>query len=354
LLRYFENQSLREVGDNLGTNEEAARKRINRAVQRLRAFFTQRGVTVGVSGLLAAISTHAVQAAPLGLAAKISTASSILAGTALVSATATSTPTITATQAIAMTTLQKTMLITTSVLAIATPLLVHHQSTKALRERDAKLRTQSAAQAVLQVENERLSNLLAQSASPTLPTEQQRELLRLRAAASQASTARAEADRLRDENNRLHTAQIQTPRPATSADASGPSDEFLREAWSFAGYANPEATLVSTAWAAFNGNLDTFISSMTPSQQERFRNGKQPKNDAEIASEVAQEFSRIRSVRILKKEPLSENELLATLQIQNESGQNKTPVWKMQRIGNEWKMDGPYNGGTSGATRSAP
>ena len=52
LLRYFENKSLREVGQALGTTEEAARKRVSRAVERLREFFARRGVTVGALGWL--------------------------------------------------------------------------------------------------------------------------------------------------------------------------------------------------------------------------------------------------------------------------------------------------------------
>lgn len=72
LLRYFENKSLREVGATLGTSDDAAQKRVSRAVERLREFFTKRGVTVGASGLVVIISANAVQAAPIGLAATIS------------------------------------------------------------------------------------------------------------------------------------------------------------------------------------------------------------------------------------------------------------------------------------------
>jgi RNA polymerase sigma factor (sigma-70 family) len=75
LLRYFENKSLREVGATLGTTEDAARKRVNRAVERLREFFAKRGVTVGASGLGVVISANAVQAAPAGLAATLTSAS---------------------------------------------------------------------------------------------------------------------------------------------------------------------------------------------------------------------------------------------------------------------------------------
>src|SRR6266571_3086830 len=56
LLRYFENKSLREVGATLGTSDDAAQKRVSRAVERLREFFAKRGVTVGASGLVVVIS----------------------------------------------------------------------------------------------------------------------------------------------------------------------------------------------------------------------------------------------------------------------------------------------------------
>src|SRR5436309_6065286 len=77
LLRYFENKSLREVGATLGTSENAAQKRLARAVERLREFFAKRGVTVGASGLVIVISANAVEGAPVGLAVTISTAAAL-------------------------------------------------------------------------------------------------------------------------------------------------------------------------------------------------------------------------------------------------------------------------------------
>ena len=80
LLRYFENKNLREVGEALGASEDAAQKRVSRAVERLREFFSKRNVTIGTSGLAVLISANAVQSAPVGLAATIS-AAAVLAGT---------------------------------------------------------------------------------------------------------------------------------------------------------------------------------------------------------------------------------------------------------------------------------
>ena len=71
LLRYFENKNLREVGEALGASEDAAQKRVSRAVEQLREFFSKRKVTIGASGLAVLISANAVQSAPVGLAAAI-------------------------------------------------------------------------------------------------------------------------------------------------------------------------------------------------------------------------------------------------------------------------------------------
>ena len=100
LLRYFENKNLREVGESLKISDDAAQKRVSRAVEKLRDFFSKRKVTIGASGLAVLISANAVQAAPASLAAAIT-------GKALATTT-----TVTVTKAIIiMTTLQKTFLI---------------------------------------------------------------------------------------------------------------------------------------------------------------------------------------------------------------------------------------------------
>lgn len=73
LLRCFEDRSLRETGQALGISEDAARKRVARALEKLRRYFTHRGVTLSTAVLTALLSTHAVQAAPASLATAINT-----------------------------------------------------------------------------------------------------------------------------------------------------------------------------------------------------------------------------------------------------------------------------------------
>ena len=80
LLRYFENRQFAEVGAKLGLNENAARMRVERALEKLRAIFAKRGITTATA-LASVISANAVQIAPANLAATLTTASIATAGT---------------------------------------------------------------------------------------------------------------------------------------------------------------------------------------------------------------------------------------------------------------------------------
>jgi uncharacterized protein (TIGR03435 family) len=72
LLRFFEGKSLAEVGAAAGTSEDAAKMRVNRALEKLRKIFSQRGAAFSLAAIAGAISANSVHAAPLGLAKTIS------------------------------------------------------------------------------------------------------------------------------------------------------------------------------------------------------------------------------------------------------------------------------------------
>jgi len=72
VLRFFENKSLGEVGLALGASENAAKMRVNRPLEKLRKFFTERGVALSGTMIAGAVSANSIQAAPLALAKSIS------------------------------------------------------------------------------------------------------------------------------------------------------------------------------------------------------------------------------------------------------------------------------------------
>jgi RNA polymerase sigma factor (sigma-70 family) len=71
LLRFYQQKPLLEVGQQLGLGEEAAKKRVSRAMQKLRDFLIRRGVAVGGTTLAGLLAGQIVQAAPSGLAASV-------------------------------------------------------------------------------------------------------------------------------------------------------------------------------------------------------------------------------------------------------------------------------------------
>ena len=121
LLRFFERKSAREMAQMLGTSEEAAQKRVHRALERLRTCFVKRGIPVSASGLAVVLTANAVQAAPAGLAIAI-TSLTTLAGTAI------STTIATATKTAAMTTIQKTLITATLIASVGTGIYQTHQA----------------------------------------------------------------------------------------------------------------------------------------------------------------------------------------------------------------------------------
>lgn len=71
LLRFAEGRNHREVGLALGLNEEAAKKRVNRALEKLRSLLAHHGVTLTVALLAGQLADRLSAAPPAGLAASI-------------------------------------------------------------------------------------------------------------------------------------------------------------------------------------------------------------------------------------------------------------------------------------------
>jgi RNA polymerase sigma factor (sigma-70 family) len=88
VLRFYEGKNLREVGLALGASEDAAEKRVNRALEKLRKFFTKRGVSSTTAIIAGTISASSVQAAPVALAKSV-TAVAIVKGSIAAASTLT-------------------------------------------------------------------------------------------------------------------------------------------------------------------------------------------------------------------------------------------------------------------------
>ena len=82
ILRYFRNEPLANIATALGSSENAARMRVDRALEKLRTVLEKRGIRRSSAVLAALLSTHSVLAAPAGLSAVVASSAVGAAGTA--------------------------------------------------------------------------------------------------------------------------------------------------------------------------------------------------------------------------------------------------------------------------------
>jgi RNA polymerase sigma factor (sigma-70 family) len=86
LLRFFENHPFAEIGSRLALSENAARMRVERAVDKLHGILSARGIVSTAAALGLTISAHAGATVPGGLAMSVAYAAHAAAGQAAVSA----------------------------------------------------------------------------------------------------------------------------------------------------------------------------------------------------------------------------------------------------------------------------
>ncbi len=193
VLRFLAGRSLAEVGATLGTNEDAAQKRVGRALEKLREAFRRRGVAVGGGIIAAALGAAGTQAAPSGMAAAV--AAGALAGAGATAGAA------------SFLLLMKTKLVLGIVAgAVVTTALVWQQrSVHQLAEENAALRQQAAE---------------PPAAAMATPGADARELARARDEHAELLRLRGEVAKLR-----LRAQEISGSKHPTSADQRGADRE---------------------------------------------------------------------------------------------------------------------------------
>lgn len=153
LLRFFQGQTFSEIGAALRITEEAARKRVDRALEKLHGVLARRGITSTAVALGSALEGAATTIVPVGLANSI-------AGAALVQAAAVSTTSI-------ITTLATHLLPIAAALAIGAAMVIpEHRANEERATEIARLSAQNATIPTIRSENLRLSRLIAEA--PTL------------------------------------------------------------------------------------------------------------------------------------------------------------------------------------------
>ncbi|MHB8523387.1 MAG: sigma-70 family RNA polymerase sigma factor [Limisphaerales bacterium] len=210
VLRFFEQQSLRAVGEALGASEDAARMRVDRALDKLRKNLARRGVALSGAALTTVLAGEAVTAAPAGLAANV--AGMALAG----AATAATSPAFL--KIATMTRVKLGIAGTALVVALVTPLVLQRQSLVELRHTNATLQDRIRA----------LDNTGAINARLAKPEVDADELERLRREHHELLRLRGEVGLLRQQMAR--TSELRATGVSADAKTNLPPAQVVVEA----------------------------------------------------------------------------------------------------------------------------
>jgi RNA polymerase sigma factor (sigma-70 family) len=88
LLRYYRDLSFADVAEQIGSTPDAARKRVERAIEKLRQMTAEKGSPISLASLTAGLATFVRIPPPPGLIATVTTVATAPAGSAIASSTA--------------------------------------------------------------------------------------------------------------------------------------------------------------------------------------------------------------------------------------------------------------------------
>jgi RNA polymerase sigma factor (sigma-70 family) len=238
ILRFFQNEELKSIGDVLGLTEDAARMRINRALEKLRGLLAARGVSISAAALVTLLCANAVQAIPPGLAVTVAAATGATATTGIVLLGF-------------MTTKLKIAAVTALIVAGAgTPLVLQQRALIKLQHENAALNAQGQQVLQLQTENERLADMVSRSKGTSSTSQSEfLELMRLR----------GEVGLLRKDSQELARLRSKDTAPGKSGSDRRVAEEtnVLRaESWANVGMDSPDAALQTFFWAARHKDAD--------------------------------------------------------------------------------------------------
>lgn len=346
VLRFFEDRSLREVGDLLGTSEDAAKMRVHRALEQLRGFFARRGVALPATTVGSLLAAHAVQAAPPAMFASVMAAG----GGAVVTASTLSLAKGVL-ELVTLTKLKLSVISAVIVVGVATPLVLQQQTNSRLRDENDALRRQLA---------QSMEVVAAQVAQP----ERDAELARAERERSELLRLRNDVSRLREQEQelaRLRAANRVSANPSSKPPTAQPT-ELPRDSWTDAGFATPETVLQTRGWAVVNGNRERFKESMHITEEARQILGSLQEHmiagapdpaaarrqieenglgleDALLFPMIAENQQRsYTSYRVIGQHTPSANERIVEIETTMAAGEPRQETLKLQRFGNEWKV----------------
>jgi RNA polymerase sigma factor (sigma-70 family) len=172
VLRFLKSADFRTVGARLGINEDAAQKRVSRALEKLRRILTRRGMNFTAGALTTLIATHPAGTAPVGLGTvvtAVSLKSAADAGAAF-----------SLLKLMGIMKFQAGAVALGLIVSVIATFWVQSKADVALSRQNAAFQTHLARIAALQKENEGMATFLGASEYPLASDNAFKEVLRLR------------------------------------------------------------------------------------------------------------------------------------------------------------------------------
>jgi hypothetical protein len=232
----------------------------------------------------------------------------------------------------------KNGLIVAFLIALAILFFLQHQQQEKLRADNAALAQQFAQ---MQTDNESLSNRLAAAGDAnSLSDKEHNELLKLRGEVGVLRRQTNELGKLQEENQQLQAGRTAAQISQTTQPQDALPQDISKESLTFAGYATPVAGLQSTFWAANQGDLKIFFSSITPETQNRIMDELKKEGDVNDSAWMRQQLANVTgsmdALHITGETVISGSEIMIDF---DAGGKNQHA--EMIKIGNDWKFARP-------------
>lgn len=207
---------------------------------------------------------------------------------------------------------------------------IHQHAAAQRRETSASSLELAGQLARLQEECSQLSNKIAQrKPAASLPDHEFLELLRLRSEVGRLRGERRETHQLHATNQQLLATLARTDRAQTVPV------RWTREQLAFAGYADPESTMISTLWALSLGEPEFFR--LTPDQKALLAKEGETAEFAAQTRKIGELLypSSATGISLIGKQLNSPDEAVVDLYYE---GEGKTRKFLLRRMAGEWKL----------------
>ena len=332
VLRFFQRRDFRAVGATLGISEDAAQKRVTRALEKLRDLLGARGVGLTAVTLGTVLIAESVTAAPLGLAATVTTMA--LAGAATAGAGAT----WSLIKFMSVAKVQWGIVGLLAVTAVSIPVL-QHQSVKRLRQENDTLRQENG---VLRFKTEDMAKFRAQNPGLKIIQMDSNELARLRKEQSDLLRLRGEVTTLRNKTNEL----------AAAASPKPPVGPFIPAArFNDAGLGTPADAVQTFFWAAMHNNKERMEQTMDTNSIKKLLRDMQKQYDPDFDPDdpagnyniptlgLTNNMELFGGFQVLSLQSNSPDQFEVEAALTDKDGMAVTNRAAVNRIDGDWKVD---------------